>query len=128
MSDGHRHVVISLHVVVPPLPGTDAKIAADYTILGKQLIDRVIGKDKHVEVAVHNLDDVEVENGPTSHAHKQAVESGHPSGMAPSAAQLATNFGREMREAAIPPGERADCPCGHVHRPIADLTKLWPEL
>jgi len=128
MSDGHRHVVISLHVVVPPLPGTDAKIAADYTILGKQLIERVIGKDKHVEVAVHNLDDVEVENGPTSHAHKQAVESGHPSAYEGPMFYDPTVTSVESPEQATPPGEKADCPCGYVHRPIADLTKLWPEL
>ena len=66
-----RHVVIKLHLVVHDSGQSDSEVAADYTIEGWNLLARLSGQDKHVEVEVHDLEKTEVSGTSYSQAHKR---------------------------------------------------------
>ena len=69
-----RHVVIKLNFVIHDGAQSDSEVAADYTIEGWNLMARLSGRDKHVEVEVHDLDVKEVANKSFSHAGETPPE------------------------------------------------------
>ena len=114
-----RHIVIKLNFTVGYGGAySDREVQEQFEQKGEQLIDHVAGKDKHVEVEVHDLSKTEVANRSFSHAGETAPEEPY--------------FTTNLDAGEVPPITEAEvlelldrkrCACGKVHLRVGDITE-----